>query len=353
MIVRNLRLGVVLAALVLPASAAAATSGGAGPQVPIAVAVYEVQKGGTAIWDGGPATLKRVRFLKQARLAQISPSGASVAFVRYSGDGFDLFHTGVYGGREAKLLHVAGSRETSLAFSPDSRTVAFASPRGIELTGIVPGRSHRVLALPARWRGSTYQALRFSPDGRSLAFSRTWGNGRAGTLHNELAIVSLAGGARSLVANPEPYSAQYRPSFSPDGARIAFAAADGSIDVVPAAGGKVVRLTPPKKLGEDSSPLFSPDGSTVAFTRKSSGHPTDVWLVGSDGAALRRLTTTKPFAKNAPRVGASALAWSPDGVDVLAFRHDRLASVAIDGQAETTLARTGVQYEIDSAVWHG
>ena len=206
----------VSAAGVVAGTALPSASRTGGPQAPITIAVYRSEKG-IAIWDGGPRRIRQVRFLAGADLAAVSPSGASVAYVRDAGNGFDLFHSCVYGGHEAKLAHVAGSRQTALAFSPDSRTIAFASPRGIELTSIVAGRKPRVLPRPPRWRGSSFQALQFSPDRKRLAFSRTWGNGRAGTLRNELAVVRVDGrDARSLATNPEPFSAQYRPSFSPD-----------------------------------------------------------------------------------------------------------------------------------------
>jgi Tol biopolymer transport system component len=344
-------------ALVVTAAiaAAGAAPAGADTATSIAIAAFEPQRIGSVIWDGGVSSLAQRRFLKGARLATVSPSGRALAFIRYAGDGFDLFHTGVYAGFEAKLAHVDGSRTTALAFAPDSRTIAFATPRGIELASIVPGRARRTLALPARWRGSSFQSLRFSLDGRLLAFSRTWGDGKENTLHNELAVIGIDGrGARSLAANPNPYAAQYRPSFSPDGRRIAFAAAAGSIAVVPTGGGPLVQLTSPRPAGTsrtDSDPLFSPDGETIVFTRAPGKGGSDVYLVGSDGSGLRRLTTTPLPEPGEARTGSSALAWAPDGTSVLSFRHDRFAVVAADGSGETVLARVGVQYEISSALW--
>jgi len=346
-------IAVAAAATAVAAAQTAPARSAAAPH--LTVAGWQAERGGTAIWDGGAARLEEVRFLRGARLASLSPSGAAVAYIRYAGNGFDVLHTGVYAGYEATLVHVSGSHTTALAVSPDSRTVAFASPRGIELASIVPGKGRHTLALPARWRGSTYAGLRFSPDGLRLAFSRTWGDGRAGTLRNELAIAGLDGsGARSLVRNPDPYGAQYRPSFSPDGLRLAFTAADGSLGVVPATGGTVERLTDPRparSLRTDAGPLFSPDGETIAFTRAPTGGGSDVYLVGADGSGLRRLTTTPLPARGVPRIGTSALAWSPDGTTVLAFRHDRFARVDAATGASTDLARVGVQYELTAARW--
>ncbi len=296
-----------------------------------------------------------MRFLPGARFAVLSPSGRGVAYARLTGKSLDIFATGIYAGFEAKLAHIAGAATTALAFSPDSRRIAFASPNGIELSPAVSGRKPRALPLPARWRGSSYQALRFSPDGKLLAFSRTWGNGKNGTLRNELAIVHVDGTApRSLVRNPDPYSAQYRPTFSPDGTQIAFAAADGGLALVPADGGRIVRLTVGRPSGSartDVDPLFSPDGETIAFTRAPGRGGSDVYLVGSDGTGLRRLTTTPLPPRGQPRTGSSALAWSPDGTSVLAFRHDRFAAVNAATGESSDLAVVGVQSGIASSVW--
>jgi dipeptidyl aminopeptidase/acylaminoacyl peptidase len=326
-----MRVIVAIAAAVAAASPIQAEIGSA-----ITIAGYQPERGGTAIWDGGQTSVKQTRFLRGARLATLASSGRAVAYIRYTGDGFDLFHTGVDAGFEARLAHVSGSRLTAIAVAPDSRTVAFATPRGIELTSIVPGGKRRVLPWPAWWRGSTLQGLQYSPDGTSIAFSRTWGDGRSGTLRNELALVRLDGtGSRSLATNPMPYSAQYRPAFSPDGRTIAFAAADGSISTVPLVGGAVVRVTPPPRAGSDSGPLFSPDGATIAFTRGP-----DVYLVSTDGSHPRRLTTR-----------SRVLAWSPDGASLLVFHRDRFVVVAADAGTETTLARVGVQYDLSPARW--
>jgi Tol biopolymer transport system component len=67
------------------------------------------------------------------------------------------------------------------------------------------------------------------------------------------------------------FTVKGRPSFSPDGSRVAFAASptlwlrDGRDDVyvLTLEGDKVEKIT--SNLGQDESPVFSPDGKTIAF----------------------------------------------------------------------------------------
>lgn len=346
-----------LALAALVAGVVVGPAGGAPSAAPgISVVAWQPERLGTAVWRGGGKSVREVRFLRGARHAVLTPGATGVAYARITRGGLDLFLTGTYAGFEQPLAQLRGIRTTSLAFTPDGRTVAFAAPDGIGLVSIVPGARRRHVPLPARWRGSSFQGLAFSPDGRLLAFSRTWGDGRAGTLRNELAVVGRDGsGARSLARNHDPYGAQYRPTFSPDGARIAFTAADGSLATVPTAGGSVVRLTPPRSAGSrrtDTGPVYSRDGSLIAFTRSPGPGGSDVFLVGSDGSGLRRLTTTPLPEPGVPRVGSSALAWSPDGGSVLAFRHDHLAVVELRSGTSTAIAELGVQYEVGAALWH-
>jgi len=81
-----------------------------------------------------------------------------------------------------------------------------------------------------------------------------------------------------------------------------------------------------------SDPQVSPDGKLIVFVRRTTDIEankgrTDLWLVGVDGAALRRLTSD-PAADNNPR-------WSPDGKTVW-FLSTRSGSsqiwrIAVDG----------------------
>lgn len=76
-------------------------------------------------------------------------------------------------------------------------------------------------------------------------------------------------------------------TISPDGQTIAFAY-QGDIFTVPATGGQAQQLT--SNAAYDTCPIWSPDGRQIAFASAREGSM-DVWIVGKDGGAPRRLTT--------------------------------------------------------------
>ena len=68
--------------------------------------------------------------------------------------------------------------------------------------------------------------------------------------------------------------AEWEPSWSPDGKRIAFAALEGNLDiyVMDANGRNPQNLT--NNRHHDESPSWSPDGERIAFSSSRDGHLT-------------------------------------------------------------------------------
>ena len=131
---------------------------------------------------------------------------------------------------------VAGGAARTLTQLPTGSAVAFAASGAriafiaegaiIQLPVVGKGPVKRV-ALPSSWARSTFAALAWSSQ-NGPAFSRTYGDGKAGTLKNELDFVDSNGAARVLYREPTPYSAQLDPVFSPDGAQIVVGAGEGA-----------------------------------------------------------------------------------------------------------------------------
>ena len=151
----------------------------------------------------------------------------------------------------------------------------------------------------------------------------------------ELAVVRLATGnpprrdvivldssgmnKRVLATGPRFFGS--RPSWSPGGARLAFARSSDSkqersdIFVVDAVGGNAHRLT---QTGRAFAPVWSPDGRTIVFAQRAPGarYPatSSLWAMTSDGSNRRQLLEPKPGRADAPS------SFSPDGHELAVTR---------------------------------
>jgi Tol biopolymer transport system component/DNA-binding winged helix-turn-helix (wHTH) protein len=151
----------------------------------------------------------------------------------------------------------------------------------------------------------------FSPDGASVAYA----SDRSGAF--EIYVRPLTAGGREIQVTRDG-TQNLQPAWSPDGRYLAFCAhGRGGIWVVPALGGAARQLS---EFG--SQPSWSPDGKQVAFRSEGvySVSPIDalpsgastIWTVGLDGGAPRQMT--KP---NTPAGGHSFPVWARDGKQIL------------------------------------
>jgi Tol biopolymer transport system component len=126
-------------------------------------------------------------------------------------------------------------------------------------------------------------------------------------------------------------SISYRPTWSPDGRRLAFEKLTGSFPqgrahdlyVMNVDGTDILQLTSGTDLG-DTQPEWSPDGSLILFSRRmvlEGG--TDLYTIRPDGSDLRNLTTGAGYEDDHG-------AWSPDGRQI-AFVSDRRGTVSVWG----------------------
>jgi Tol biopolymer transport system component len=227
-----------------------------------------------------------------------SPDGTRIAFDNDDG----LYVVNVDGTDVTKV-----ARGGFATWSPDGTRIAFvagsegggseirvANADGTGETTITEGRAQR--DLPA-----------WSPDGSGIAYVR-WDEGEGPQLY----VVTLDGTETRLTDVRSEQMGGYSPSWSPDGSTIAIevyedgnwnlylAQADGS--------GGVRRLT--DLPGDENRPTWAPDGTKIAFmgsTTPSSEDISigfDVYTITPDGADLRRLTQG---AGGAP----GALTWQP------------------------------------------
>jgi len=311
-----------------------------------------------------------------------SPDGRYIAFLReFSREKSALLLIPALGGPERKLAEISNPGLAflpgpDLAWSPDGNSLvisdrdSLAEPFALFLLSIETGEKRKVTSPPAQLAGDSSPA--FSPDGRTLAFSRNIDAG-LGDLYllafseglkpaGEAKRITFENqGARSpawttdgreivfsdrtrlwRIVAPESMGGEAKPqglaslgqdirgpSVSRRGQRLAYAhfltrgniwriaapiqdgglSADHPKSVIP------VNNAAPfiTSTRDDYAPQFSPDGKKVAFMSDRSGN-LEIWVSDSDGSNAFQLTSFGGPAVTTPR-------WSPDGTRI-AFDSD-------------------------------
>jgi serine/threonine protein kinase len=123
-----------------------------------------------------------------------SPDGRLIAFIRRANTGGSIMLVSPLGGPERKLTDFRGIAFPKLAWTPDSRFLAFSDQTsapdavGIFLISITDGQRRQLTSPPELgWRD---ELPAISPDGRTLAFVRA-------RLGGDIHLLSLNGNARS------------------------------------------------------------------------------------------------------------------------------------------------------------
>lgn len=167
----------------------------------------------------------------------------------------------------------------------------------------------------------------FSPDGAKIAFS--WGGDQQQNV--DLWVKQAGSGAPQRLTTHA--AEDLYPAWSPDGRHIAFLRSSepgtGSVMLVSSAGGperEVFHLGPRPGPGVVGSPVplnWTPDGeSLVVAARENAGQPGAIWLVSIVAGPRRRLTSPGEAG-----VADSNPAISPDGA-LLAFSRGRAGQYA-------------------------
>ena len=178
-----------------------------------------------------------------------------------------------------------------------------------------PGVNGAIAFLAAR--GSTQQIAVVAPDGRRTTLplrgsDPSWSPDGARIAFAAQGAIWIANADGSAPARITRRSSTQDPAWSPDGTRIAFARAVGGnqdIYVVATNGSALTRLTSAR--GPDHEPAWSPDGARIAFSSRRSRN-WELYAMNADGSQERRLTRT-PDAEGFP-------AWSPDGRRIAYWR---------------------------------
>jgi serine/threonine protein kinase/Tol biopolymer transport system component len=230
-------------------------------------------------------------------LPAVSHDGRTLAFVRETHEGRDVFLLDFVTRAERRLTH-DNHRISGLAWAPDGRAVIIASNRsGIDALYRVSLTDGRLSRVPNTAEGATYPMA----DPTGLVYSQALDD--SNIYRVDVRDGRAIGPARPIIASSRPDSV---PHISSDGQRVAFVSTRGGgadIWVASADGSNPRRVT---SMPTTSGPRWSPDGRSIAFGAVSSGvvRP-DIWIVDADGGAPTRLTSDPSYE--------TMLSWAADG----------------------------------------
>ncbi len=298
--------------------------------------------------------------------AAISPDGRQVAWVENSKGGSAIYVADVAAPKPRRMT-AGGNAESGVAWSPDSKQIAFFSDAGnagqqLYVANAAGGSPRKLTNLTGFLASPAW-----SPDGKTLALLFTENAERAAgplvaekaqtgvikeaVTEQRLTVVDVAGGKTRQISPADMYVYEF--DWSPDGKSFATTAAHGNGDnnwyiaqiyTIPAAGGEMKSIYKPPVDSQIAVPAWSPDGKSVAFISGiMSDEPAvggDIFVVPAEGGEAKNVT---------PGMKASAnwLTW-PAGTKIL-FGEDvdgesGVATVDVAGGKIETLAHGPEQY---------
>lgn len=235
-------------------------------------------------------------------------AGSKAYLVAGNGGRFAIVEVSLPDGKERVL---AEDTAQVIAVSRDGKLLAYGTasrwnaPCEIRLLDLNKGDWRKLTDTTGPLRG-----VDFSPDGKTLVFASLEG----------LVTVVLDGSDRKVLvegkANGERTVLQWRPVWSSDGAKIAYAVTyyegSGPISIVDKDTGAVLALT----ASDDIDAVWSPDGKAILYTHQSYGEEDHSEVYIAD------LTRAQPQFKRITESDGLywGLGWSPDGRYVLLQR---------------------------------
>ena len=270
--------------------------------------------------------------------AAISPDGKQVGWVESGPGGSAIYIAPVTGSGPSRRITAGGHAEDSIAWSPDSKRIAFlsdAAEAGEAQLYVVDAAGGRVRKMTSA--KGFLSSPGWSPDGKTVAVLFTENAERAAgplvaekpqtgvikeaVTEQRLTRVEVATGQLRQISPADMYVYEY--DWSPDGKRFVTIAAHGNGDnnwyiaqiyTIDAAGGPMQSIYHPPIDSQIANPAWSADGKQVAFiSGLMSDEPAvggDIFVISAEGGQARNVT---PGMK----ASASWLTWTSGGSKIL------------------------------------
>ncbi len=211
-----------------------------------------------------------------------SPDGKQIAFTRDTGETINIWVADI-DGQNLQQLTNSESFAVEPTWSPDGETILFSSIDENRTVGIWTISIKTSLVTPVLT--DSYQNItpKWSPDGTAIVLvsNRAWGK-RVIQATGGIWIYRLGADAPEILI-PEETVWHAHPSWSPDGAKIAYSSirtGDNQLFIASSEAGNPFRIT--FSDGDSYTPVWSPDGSRLAYI-SNAGSQFTLWTIPAFG----------------------------------------------------------------------